>query len=271
MKTKWDGHGSRKKKPEDPGTCKHSIRESAEKKNCGYSWTPSQISKGRPRNNSSTNSRCTRSSSRRKAEELIRAHIALEESRDRYLDLYEFAPAGYLTLNDKALITEANLTGARLLGVERSELVNHGFGRFIAPTDHEILDRYFVNVMNKGEKQICTLTLMRSDGSVFPARMEGIRTKGRGMATTVHIAIRDITDIWQIEVLRESEERFHAMFERHDSVMLLIEPETGNILDANIAAERFYGRPLKELRSISIDEINVMSPGEIDAEMMKAA
>ncbi|HEY8857219.1 MAG TPA: hypothetical protein VIM43_07685, partial [Rugosibacter sp.] len=47
---------------------------------------------------------------------------ALEESRNRYLDLYEFAPVGYLTLTDTGLITETNLTAATLLGLERKKL-----------------------------------------------------------------------------------------------------------------------------------------------------
>jgi hypothetical protein len=51
------------------------------------------------------------------AEELRRAHLTLGESRDKYLDLYEFAPLSYLTLSDKALITDVNLTGTTLLGV----------------------------------------------------------------------------------------------------------------------------------------------------------
>ena len=56
------------------------------------------------------------------AEELKKAQIALEDSRDKYLDLYDFAPVGYFTLTDKARITQANLTLATLLLVERRDL-----------------------------------------------------------------------------------------------------------------------------------------------------
>jgi PAS domain S-box-containing protein len=73
------------------------------------------------------------------------------------------------------------------------------------------------------------------------------------------------------KALQESEERFHSMFERHNSVMLLIAPDSGKIIEANRAAARFYGRSQKELCSISIDEINIMSPEEIAAARMKAA
>lgn len=43
-------------------------------------------------------------------EELRRVQIELEETRDRYIDLYEFAPIGYLTLTNKGMVSEANLT-----------------------------------------------------------------------------------------------------------------------------------------------------------------
>ena len=97
------------------------------------------------------------------AEELRRAQLALEESRDKYLDLYEFAPIGYLMLDDKALITDVNLTGTSLLGVERNRLVKARFSKFIAERDSDQWHRYFVNVLNQGEKQACTLMLMRGE------------------------------------------------------------------------------------------------------------
>ncbi|MFA5214313.1 MAG: PAS domain-containing protein [Methanoregula sp.] len=78
------------------------------------------------------------------AEELQRAHLALEESRDKYLDLYEFAPLGYLMLNDEAIIADVNLAGATLLGLPRSRLERARFRKFVAPQDSEAWDRYFM-------------------------------------------------------------------------------------------------------------------------------
>ena len=147
------------------------------------------------------------------AEELRRAHLALEESRDKFLDLYDFAPTGYLTLTDKVLIAEVNLAGATLLGVERSKLVNTRFRKYIAPEFFEQWDQYFVNVLNRGEKQTCTLTLKRSDGSTVPSRMEGVRITGRDGANSVRIAISDISDIWQIEALKETNDYLNNLFD----------------------------------------------------------
>jgi len=143
------------------------------------------------------------------AEELQRAHLALEESRDKYLNLYEFAPLGHLTLNDKELITEVNLNGAMLLGVERSKLLMIPFCKFISEKDSDAWHLYFKKVLSEEEKQCCTLTITRGDGSSFPARLESIRITGKSKAPpTVRVAISDITDIRVAEETLKENERF---------------------------------------------------------------
>ena len=66
-------------------------------------------------------------------EELRASQLEIEKSREKYFDLYDLAPVGYLTLNEKGLITELNLTAAGFLGVERESLINKPFSRFIDP------------------------------------------------------------------------------------------------------------------------------------------
>lgn len=56
------------------------------------------------------------------------------------------------------------------------------------------------------------------------------------------------------------------MFERHSAVMLLIEPETGRIMDANSSAERFYGYTISQLQSMCIQEINILPSVEVEAQ-----
>ena len=72
------------------------------------------------------------------------------------------------------------------------------------------------------------------------------------------------------KALRESEARFREMFEGHRAVMLLIEPESGRIEDANPAAARFYGYSRETLRSMKISEINTLSPEETRQAMENA-
>jgi len=86
------------------------------------------------------------------------------------------------------------------------------------------------------------------------------------------VAIKqDITDRERsADALQESEARYRSMFENNQAVKLLIDPESGSILDANSAATEFYGYPLDKLLSMRIQEINILTPDEIKAEMAQA-
>jgi len=63
---------------------------------------------------------------------------------------------------------------------------------------------------------------------------------------------------------------YRQMFERHSSIQLLINPQTGEIIDANEAATKFYGYSLDELKQLKISQINMLSPDEISVEMNNA-
>lgn len=72
------------------------------------------------------------------------------------------------------------------------------------------------------------------------------------------------------EGLRESEEQFRMMFRAHDAVMLLLEPESGRIIDINQSAESYYGYPAGAMKKMSIQDINMLSPEEIAVERENA-
>ncbi|MHB1348878.1 MAG: ATP-binding protein [Desulfobulbaceae bacterium] len=69
------------------------------------------------------------------------------------------------------------------------------------------------------------------------------------------------------ETLRESEEKFRSLFHNHAAVKLIIDPDSGKIIDANEAAVAFYGWPAEELRRMRIQDINISSPEQVEAEM----
>ncbi|EFO80723.1 two-component hybrid sensor and regulator [Oscillochloris trichoides DG-6] len=69
---------------------------------------------------------------------------------------------------------------------------------------------------------------------------------------------------------KASEQQFQLMFEEHGAIMLLIEPLSGQIVEANKAATRFYGYSKEQLRSMCIQDINTLSPEQVAAERQKA-
>lgn len=88
-------------------------------------------------------------------EDLRLSQIQLEESRSKYADLYDFAPVGYLTLDGRARIVEANITAATLLGVERHKLIDRFFTHFLVEADRlvfrQLMDHDFPQKKFRGE------------------------------------------------------------------------------------------------------------------------
>ncbi len=137
-------------------------------------------------------------------EELIRARAEVEAGLERYTDLYDFAPAGYFTLDPDGKIRQANITGASLLGLERARLVRFGLGRFVAPDDSNQWGQYLRSIEQSDTKQTCELRFTRADGSTFWAQLEGIRLARPGRqaddetAPAIRVAISDVTERRQI-------------------------------------------------------------------------
>jgi len=128
---------------------------------------------------------------------------ALEESRNRYLDLYEFAPVGYLTLADEAVITETNLTATILLGRERRELLGQRFSTLVASEDHERWQILFGGLAREESDQGAELMLTRGDGSAFQSLVNCCqRTDTETGKRATRITLSDISEHQQIEAAR---------------------------------------------------------------------
>lgn len=169
-------------------------------------------------------------------DELRRAQVALEESRDRYLNLYDFAPIGYLTLTREAMISEVNLTGAALLGVDRNKLLKRRFAHFVVPEDKERWQQYFLRALQNGDKQSCELGLRRVDGSRFHVRLDSLHIETGDACSLVRVAFTDITEQKRVE----EELRIAAIaFESQEGI--IVTDTNGVIMRVNQAFTRLTG------------------------------
>jgi PAS domain S-box-containing protein len=139
-------------------------------------------------------------------EELVAARSEIEAGLERYTDLYDFAPVGYFTLGPDGTIGQVNITGASLLGIERSKLVRRNLGRFLAPDESGQWDQHFQSVLQSAEKQTCELMFKRADGSKFCARLESIHLDRPAQeaadgdsSPVIRVAMSDISDRKQID------------------------------------------------------------------------
>ena len=119
-------------------------------------------------------------------EELRRSQQALLASRDRYAELFDSAPGGYVTFDDKGRVVEANLTLADLLGVERAALVGHLFSAFVVPDDQDILFRYRRDLLASTRRRSCQVRLNRREGEPFWAELESVLVRADADADAEH-------------------------------------------------------------------------------------
>jgi PAS domain S-box-containing protein len=124
---------------------------------------------------------------------LQQAHCALEESRDRYMNLYEFAQVAYLTLSENGMISEVNLAGATLLGLECTKLLQRRFDRIVAPEDRDRWQRQFISAMKYTGAAI-NLLLQRGDGSRFNAHINCLHMVSDQAKSVLRLAIVDLTE-----------------------------------------------------------------------------
>lgn len=96
--------------------------------------------------------------------ELQNARDEMEALLEKYSDLYDFAPVGYLTLDRAGSIVEVNLTGAGLLGVERSGLLKRRFRPFVATVDEAALEHLLERAFASGTRETCEVALRREAG-----------------------------------------------------------------------------------------------------------
>jgi diguanylate cyclase (GGDEF)-like protein/PAS domain S-box-containing protein len=147
-------------------------------------------------------------------EGLKEAQIALEASRDRFVDFYEHSPVAYLTLSDKGLITDINLTGAKLLGVERRSLLKRRFSQFVAREDEDLWHSHFFSVLKHESKLDSELVLELAEGGRCSVRIDSLRLLKDGQPPSLRIVLTDISQHKQAErALQESAENYRRLAE----------------------------------------------------------
>ena len=113
-------------------------------------------------------------------EELQKARNEMEAEMEKYSDLYEFAPVGYVTLDREGTIREANLTSANLLGIERSKLLKRRFGLCVSAADRPAFTSFLTKVFASKAREFCEVKLLQCDQLPIEVRIEAaVSASGR--------------------------------------------------------------------------------------------
>jgi PAS domain S-box-containing protein len=156
-------------------------------------------------------------------ETLRQAQDELEDSRDRYVDLYDFAPVGYLSITAHGMIKEINLAATRMLSMERKALLQRPFTSLVIAEDESRWLTLFLTMMEQNGKDSVEVTLQRGDGSVFPAQLDCATQKVGAGDTALRIALTDITRRKQIEATSfRNQQHLEAMVKERGAELLAI-------------------------------------------------
>ena len=178
-------------------------------------------------------------------ESLLKSQAELKTALEGYTDLYDFAPVGYLTLGPDGGIRQVNLTAAKMLGVDRSRLVERRLGQFVCPADRAALTTFLKSVFEGQGRESCEVTLANAAEPPPVVRLEAVAVPSgqecRAVLSDISVHKHDQG------LLRRSEERYRNLFE----IMVqgvVCQDAAGHIFAANPAAERILGLTLDQMQ-----------------------
>ena len=168
----------------------------------------------------------------------------LELARDKYADLYEFAPVGYLTLDDKGIIRNINLTATGLLKYTRSQLLGKPFSIFLTNGNSRDFFHALRAVMADDEEQDLEFLLMCKDQTNIYVRLQ--MAPPVNSKTEIRVAMIDISEQKSAEV--DAREHREALLHA-DRLSLLGELSSGIAHEVSqpIAAIAIYATMLVDM------------------------
>ena len=179
-------------------------------------------------------------------DELRRSQQELMEFKIQYTQLYDFTPVGYVTLDSKGKVLNANLTLARMLATERSALLNRPLSDHILPHDQDIYYLHLQTLFESKKRQICDLKMNRKDGLPFDVQLESTvipeSCQGEAQYRTVII---DVSERKRTELLlKYGKHQLESVLNKIDSPIYITDMASYEILFMNTYMKKLYGADL---------------------------
>ena len=199
--------------------------------------------------------------------ELRQARDDLEVALQNYTDLYDFAPAGYFTLAATGTIRQVNLTGAHLIGTERSLLVGRPFGQLVSAAKRPAFNSFLQQVFAGEDNSALDIELV---GKGQPLKVVRVRAKRPPAGLDCRIVVVDITGLKREEdKVRVSETRYRRLFEAAHDGVLILDPATRKITDVNPFMTELLGYPKDQFVGKELFEIGLLKDEAASQEMFE--
>ena len=197
-------------------------------------------------------------------EALRQAQTALEESRDQYVELYEFAPVGYLTLSRAGLITKINLTGVVMLGENRAKILQRRLDWYVVPEDRDRWRRLFIRTVNVGARQTGEFMFQNTDGTAVDAVTDCLPVVKDGTACEIRVTMTNVTGRKKAEEELRKRDRDLAESQRIAHLGSWTLELSTKRLTWSDEMHRILGVNRGELKNTFEDFLSIVFPGDRD-------
>jgi len=176
-------------------------------------------------------------------EKLKKTKQALLESRERYLDLYEFAPIGYISIDGNGMIVEANWKARVLLGMKRKEVGKERLSRYVATPHKREWQSIFTALksLNYGGEMEFELQIAQEQGRMVDAKLSCVRVDDTVNNSILRVTMADITHAKYAEHLLRQKEGYQRSLLDNFPYMVWLKDDQGRFLTVNSAFLRSAG------------------------------
>ena len=204
-------------------------------------------------------------------DELRKMQIQLAEEREKYADLYNFAPAAYFTFDERDLIQDLNLTAAEMLGNERKYLVGHPLIPYLTPDSIQAFVEHRQLAFETKRPQTCELVIRRRDGRFICVQSH---TVALSSTNSGHQSWRSVMTDITLRKQQEEKVRFQAHLLGRVSDAVIATDNEMRITQWNRAAEILFGWKESEALGKVLDtlcrtEFNNITRAEIQDYLKK--
>ncbi|MDH4129362.1 MAG: PAS domain S-box protein [Spirochaetota bacterium] len=194
-------------------------------------------------------------------EELKTRQNEIEKSNIKYSNLYDQAPVGYLSIDHKGLIHEANLTFSNYVGLDNKSLIKKAFINFINKKDILTFNSHLIDTFKSSTRQVCEVKLITKNNLEMYVQLDSILFKDSTDTNLCKTIVTNITERKVIEkALQTSRERFVSLIDTIVDTIITID-ENGKILLVNRTVKDMFGYDIKEALN---QNLNMLIPNFIN-------
>jgi PAS domain S-box-containing protein len=193
-------------------------------------------------------------------EELRIAQEELEVSRNKYVNLFDFSPIPYFTLDPIGKIMEVNLSASKMFGIDRKILIGKRFSSFIPMDEKDIFNSFIQTVFTSPVKHSCELKVMSKDKRVFSVLLEGLKLDDTLESDPkCQVALIDLTEYKKIEVsLKESNKELKKLNNTKDRFFAIIAHDLRSPFQSFLSTSELLST---EIETLSQEDILLFSRG----------